>query len=104
MEQASKNPSIGPDVPSSTHPAGGACPICGGTEFGPGPRGRMALNGTMPRCTGCQSLERHRVYRIMFDRLGPPAFATWSAIQFSPDPTVDPNWFASFELSVYGEP
>ena len=64
----------------------------------------MALNGTMPRCTGCQSLERHRVYRIMFERLGPQAFAEWSSIQFSPDPTVDPKWFASFELSVYGEP
>ena len=28
----------------------------------------------------------------------------WNAIQFSPDPTVDPSWFASHELSVYGEP
>ena len=25
------------------------------------------------------------------------------AIQFSPDPTIDPRWFKSFELSVYGE-
>ena len=25
------------------------------------------------------------------------------AIQFSPDPTLDPRWFKSFELSVYGE-
>ena len=80
------------------------CPICAGGAFVPGPRGRMALNGMMPRCAGCLSLERHRVYRIMFDRLGPQAFATWAAIQFSPDPTVDPNWFASFELSIYGEP
>ena len=80
------------------------CPICGGSTFGPGPRGRMALNGTMPRCEGCKSLERHRVYRVMFDKLGPENFAGWSAIQFSPDPTVDPDWFASFELSVYGEP
>lgn len=80
------------------------CPICGGTEFGPGPKGRAAPNGAMPRCVGCQSLERHRIFRIMFDRLGPKGFITWKAIQFSPDQTVDPSWFASHELSIYGEP
>ena len=80
------------------------CPICGGTAFGPGPRGRMSPNGRLPRCAGCNSLERHRIFRIMFDRLGVAGFADWSAIQFSPDATVEPAWFARFELSVYGEP
>jgi SAM-dependent methyltransferase len=80
-----------------------ACPICGGRAFEPGPRGRMALSGVLPRCAQCKSLERHRVARVVFDRLGPEHFAGWSAIQFSPDPTVDPAWFGSFELSVYGE-
>ena len=80
------------------------CPICGGTVFGPGPKGRMAPNGSLPRCAGCQSLERHRIFRIMFEKLGPKNFAGWKAIQFSPDPTVDPSWFAAHELSVYGEP
>ncbi|MCA1490584.1 class I SAM-dependent methyltransferase [Sinorhizobium alkalisoli] len=80
------------------------CPICGGTSFEPGPRGRMALTGVLPRCSGCKSLERHRAARVLFDRLGPARFAGWSAIQFSPDPTVDPAWFGSFELSVYGPP
>ena len=51
---------------------------------------------------GCQSLERHRISRIMFENLGRENFAGWSAIQFSADPTVDPAWFGSFELSVYG--
>jgi SAM-dependent methyltransferase len=64
----------------------------------------MAPNGSLPRCAGCQSLERHRISRIMFERLGPQDFAKWSAIQFSPDPTVDPAWFGSYELSIYGEP
>lgn len=77
------------------------CPICGGTSFGLGPKGRTSPNGAMPRCQGCQSLERHRIFRIMFDRLGPEHFSNWSAIQFSPDPTVDPAWFASHELSIY---
>ncbi|MER2533954.1 MAG: methyltransferase domain-containing protein [Rhizobiaceae bacterium] len=80
------------------------CPICGGTEFGPGPKGRRSPNGAMPRCAGCQSLERHRIFRIMFDRLGPENFAEWTAIQFSPDATIDPAWFAAHELSVYGGP
>ncbi len=83
--------------------AGAACPICGGTQFVPGPKGRMAPNGKMPRCAGCRSLERHRMFRIMFERLGVTDFKGQRAIQFSPDPTVDPAWFASFELSVYGE-
>jgi SAM-dependent methyltransferase len=78
------------------------CPICGGTSFVPGPKGRMAPNGMLPRCEKCQSLERHRMFRIMFDRLGVEAFADMRAIQFSPDPTIDPKWFKSFELSVYG--
>ena len=62
----------------------------------------MAPNGAMPRCAGCQSLERHRISRIMFEKLGRQNFASWSAIQFSADPIVDPAWFRSYELSVYG--
>jgi SAM-dependent methyltransferase len=79
------------------------CPICGGTTFVAGPKGRMSPNGMLPRCATCQSLERHRMFRIMFERLGVDAFADMRAIQFSPDPTLDPKWFRSFELSVYGE-
>jgi SAM-dependent methyltransferase len=78
------------------------CPICGGTTFVHGPNGRTAPNGTPPRCEKCQSLERHRMFRIMFERLGVEEFASMRAIQFSPDPTIDPKWFRSFELSVYG--
>jgi SAM-dependent methyltransferase len=37
----------------------------------------------------------------MFERLGAENFRSWSAIQFSPDPTLDPAWFARFELSVF---
>ncbi len=87
-----------------TTPSGPRCPICGGTAFGPGPKGRPSPNGALPRCAGCQSLERHRIFRILFERLGTGEFAGWKAIQFSPDPTVDPSWFASHELSAYGEP
>lgn len=84
-------------------PARLACPICGGTKFVPGPKGRMSPNGKMPRCETCHSLERHRMFRRMFERLGTADFRTMRAIQFSPDPTIDAGWFKSFELSVYGE-
>jgi SAM-dependent methyltransferase len=63
----------------------------------------MAPNGRLPRCAGCASLERHRIFRVMFERLNPGNFADWRAIQFSPDPTLDPKWFAAFQLSVFGE-
>ena len=40
----------------------------------------------------------------MFEQLGPKDLAGWSAVQFSPDPTVNPAWFARYELFVFGEP
>lgn len=83
--------------------AGPACPICGARAFVPGPKGRMSPNGMLPRCAECGSLERHRMFRVMFQRLGPESFAEMRAIQFSPDPTLDPKWFRSFELSIFGE-
>ena len=42
------------------------------------------------------------MFRRMFERLGTANFRTMRAIQFSPEPTLDPEWFASFELSIYG--
>jgi SAM-dependent methyltransferase len=89
--------------PIPARPDAPACPICGAREFIAGPKGRMAPNGKLPRCAGCGSLERHRMFRAMFERLGPESFAGMRAIQFSPDPTLDPRWFGSFELSVFGE-
>jgi SAM-dependent methyltransferase len=90
-------------APASPDRRPGPCPICGSAAFVPGPKGRMAPNGRLPRCAGCASLERHRIFRVMFERLGPQSFATWRAIQFSPDPTIDPAWFASHELAIFGE-
>jgi SAM-dependent methyltransferase len=88
---------------SSELAAAPACPICGSREFEPGPKGRMAPNGKLPRCSKCQSLERHRIFRVMFERLGTEGFRELDAIQFSPDPTLDPSWFRRFELSVFGD-
>jgi SAM-dependent methyltransferase len=78
------------------------CNICGNDLFGAGPGGRMSITGTPPRCKKCQSLERHRIYRKIFEQLRDDQFKSLSFLQFSPDKTVDPDWFASYEVSIYG--
>ena len=84
----------------STRPC---CNICGGEEFGPGPNGRMAVNGNLPHCLHCGSLERHRILRGLFMAL-PRDFLGWRrALQFSPDTGLDPAWFLRHEISIYGE-
>lgn len=90
----------------TAHGGGAAapCPICGGAAFGPGPKGRTAPGGAPPRCLGCGSLERHRAQRVVLEAIRDVACGGRRALQFSPDPAVDPEWFAAFELSVYGTP
>jgi len=78
------------------------CPICGGAEFTTGPNGRLSPDGTLPRCTGCRSLERHRAYRTVFDALDPDRFGDRTVLQFSPDPVVEPTWFKAHDVSEYG--
>jgi len=77
------------------------CNICGNNTFAGGPGGRMSLSGLPPRCEKCQSLERHRVYRKVFEQLVDDSFKKLSFLQFSPDKTVDPDWFSSHEVSIY---
>jgi SAM-dependent methyltransferase len=78
------------------------CNICGGTTFGAGPAGRMTADGKPPHCTGCDSLERHRANRQLFESL-PLGFLSWRrALQFSPDMALSPAWFRHFEVSIYG--
>lgn len=80
------------------------CTICGGDAFERGPGGRTGPTGVPPRCVRCRSLERHRAFRLMFQALPRPDMAKWSVLQFSVEPTLDPDWFASFEVSVFGGP
>jgi len=80
------------------------CPICGGCSFGAGPAGRMSVEGLPPRCESCQSLERHRIQRNFYLRLRESLdFKLLNALQISKDYSVRPDWFNSYELSVYGE-
>lgn len=78
------------------------CNICGGTRFGRGPHNRLSASGKRPSCKGCRSLERHRAFRKILDRLDPAQFKAWRCLQFSSDPTADPAWFGSFEISRHG--
>lgn len=77
------------------------CNICGSDEFARGPNGRLSLNGRLPRCLACDSLERHRAVRRVFTALPREYLADRRALQFSPDNAVDPTWFRSFEVSIY---
>jgi len=80
------------------------CNICGGTTFGAGPAGRLTADGKLPHCAGCESLERHRANRRLFESL-PLGFLSWRrALQFSPDMALSPAWFRHFEVSIYEGP
>lgn len=78
------------------------CNICGGTWFGGGPHGRLSETGRRPCCKACKSLERHRAFHKIMQRLDPAQFKAWSCLQFSRDSTVKPEWFGAFEVSLYG--
>ena len=82
-------------------PADGSCDICGGGAFAAGPGGRLAASGKPPRCEGCDALERHRALRRLMERLPAAALSWRRGLQFSRDPSLRPEWFRSFEVSVY---
>lgn len=77
------------------------CNICGSGSFGLGPNGRRAVNGNLPRCLGCEALERHRIVRRIFQSVPQEFLSTRKALQFSRDPGLDPRWFKSFEVSIF---
>lgn len=78
------------------------CNICGGTEFGPGPGGRSSRTGHPPHCRSCLSLERHRTARAAMVELMTDEFSRFNVLQISEDRCVEPEWFSSHYVSVYG--
>ena len=79
-----------------------ACNICGGTNFGAGPGGRLSVTGVQPYCIACGSLERHRAIRAVFQKLHDDRFKSAKVLQFSRDPSIMSDWVASHEVSTYG--
>jgi SAM-dependent methyltransferase len=80
------------------------CNICGNDHFTPGPFGRLAASGEPPRCGKCGSVERHRIFRAIFNKIRDLTFKTATCLQFSNDLSVARGWFERHELSVYGGP
>lgn len=79
------------------------CNICGGNEFVSGPGGRLSDTGKLPKCKSCSSLERHRCLRSIYLQIKEyVSFENMSALQISKDKAIDPKWFYSHELSIYG--
>ena len=76
------------------------CNICGGTSFRPGFKGRL-LRGKLPSCSGCQSVERHRMIHDVYARLR-PLLGQWRLLAFAPDGSVDRKWFQEFTPSIHG--
>jgi hypothetical protein len=79
-----------------------ACNICGGVAFGNGPGGRLSSSGKSPRCEKCDSLERHRALRRLYERLPAGALSWRRGLQFSADVSIRPEWFNTYEISIYG--
>lgn len=77
------------------------CNICGCSEFGLGPSGRLSATGLKPRCIKCSSLERHRSYRKVMEQLAEAGLFQGKALQFSEDLSANRAWFSKYEVSVY---
>lgn len=78
------------------------CNICGSNEFRVGPKARKSFR-KKPRCVGCGSLERHRTLRRLYNLLKKSLpLSEMSAMQISQDHSINPQWFGSYELSIYG--
>ena len=76
------------------------CPICGGKEFTEGFLGRKT-NGVNPMCTECKTVERHRIAFGIYSAVS-PLFKNWRVLQFAPDRSINPDWFAKYVGSSYG--
>lgn len=46
------------------------CSVCGGNDFGPGPKGRLSHGGLKPKCRQCGSVERHRAMDALLSVVG----------------------------------
>lgn len=83
------------------HITGSKCCICGGENFIRGPKQRTGILGVMPQCASCNSLERHRALRAVWNEVPKNHLSKMRVIQFSGDRSVEPSWFQTYEVSEY---
>lgn len=112
--EPSAEPAVAEPVPSSQPvpltPAAAAaasagtlrCNVCGGSQFGLGPRNRRSSNGRAPRCICCGALERNRVMRRVFDAVVAGRTQGERLLQFTADPGVPESWFREVRISAQG--
>ena len=73
------------------------CNICGETDFKAGPKGRMSATGKAPCCSNCNSGERDRAYRDVFECFKKNQdFSQERALQIGNDLSVSREWFGTF--------
>jgi GT2 family glycosyltransferase/glycosyltransferase involved in cell wall biosynthesis len=78
------------------------CNICNGDIFDKGPGGRLSFYGKLPFCMKCGSLERHRSFRDIWERIKNNIdLKSKNALQISIDGSVPSNWFKNLEVSIY---
>jgi len=53
-------------------------------------------------CRKCRSLERHRIFRTIFNTIRTPEFLKYNCLQFSSDPSIALGWFAQATRSMFG--
>ncbi len=86
----------------SHQPVPSPCNICSSATFGLGPNERSAPSGRPSNCTGCGSLEHHRIVRAVFEALPRPLIEGSKCLRLTVDPAVDASWFV--ELLTPSEP
>ncbi|WP_419779743.1 methyltransferase domain-containing protein [Maridesulfovibrio sp.] len=79
------------------------CNICGSSDFGLGPIGRLSNTKRLPVCKKCGALERHRIIRKIFNLIPQELIRGRKAIQFSHDDSLDHSQFATYIVSEYGK-
>lgn len=78
------------------------CNICNGNTFDNGPGGRLSFYGKLPFCIKCGSLERHRSFRNIWERIKNNIdLKSKNALQISIDGSVPSDWFANLEVSIF---
>ena len=88
---------LAPERTQAVTVAAPACNLCGGTQFGPGPGGRLGKDQLGPHCMACGSLERHRAAARVLQTLYEGDLDWRRALLLGSERGANPRWFAHCE-------
>lgn len=100
MMSGNENGERADTTPTKTKAPLAPCNICGGEQFEYSKWGRGG-HGYPTMCSGCKSLERHRVARRIYEGIPRELMAGKRALQFAPDRSVESSWWGEFETSTF---